>query len=101
MLDSTFPSPFSSFFFSFHPLSKIGKNTPSPSTVIFFVETGVVWNKRRDLYREIARESKQIIAIPGSSSELIVSKIKCKQLTWNLAAAPRKATVLALFQSLI
>ena len=34
-----------SFLFSFHPLSEIGKNTPIPSTVIFFVETDVVWNK--------------------------------------------------------
>ena len=34
-----------SFLFSFHPLLEIGKNTPIPSTVIFFVETDVVWNK--------------------------------------------------------
>ena len=34
-----------SFLFSFHPLSEIGKNTLIPSTVIFFVETDVVWNK--------------------------------------------------------
>ena len=32
-------------FFSFHSLSEIGKKKPIPSTVIFFVETDVVWNK--------------------------------------------------------
>ena len=42
--------------------------------------------------------------IPGSSSELIVNDIKKKErneIIWILAMAPRKATVRALFLSLI
>ena len=42
MFDCMFLSPFP--FFSVF-LLEIGKNTPIPSTVIFFVETGVVRNK--------------------------------------------------------
>ena len=50
--------------------------------------------KERPL-REIARESKKIIAIPGRSSEL-VNKIEIKEIIWNLAVASRKATIHAL-----
>ena len=55
------------------------------------------------LHREIGRESKTIIVIPGSSSELIVNEIKkeINEIIWNLAVALRKAIVRALFPSLI
>ena len=42
MFDCMFLSPFPLFSVFF---LEIGKNTPIPSTVIFFVETGVVRNK--------------------------------------------------------
>ena len=42
--------------------------------MILFLKTVLVWNKG-DLNREIARESKKIIAIPRRSCELIVNKI--------------------------
>ena len=55
------------------------------------------------LYREIAWESKNIVVIPGSSSELIVNEIKkeINEIIWNLEVALRKAIVRALFPSLI
>ena len=56
MFDCMFLSPFPLFSVF---LLEIGKNTPIPSTVIFFVETGVVRNKG-DLYYKIARESKKL-----------------------------------------
>ena len=79
MLDRTFLSPFPSFSFSLSPfIENWKKKTPIPSTVIFFVGTGVVCIKGETAIAKLQGNRKKIIAIPGSSSELIGNKIKQK-----------------------
>ena len=65
-------------FLLFHPLSEIEKK-PIPSTVVFFVETGVIWIKGETSISKLQGNWKNIIMIPGSSSELIVNDIKKKK----------------------
>ena len=77
-LHVSFSFPFLLFFpfILYRKLEK--KKTPIPSTVIFFFGRGVVWNKGETAIAKLQGNRKKIIAIPGSSSELIGNKIKQK-----------------------